>query len=146
MVSMSSLMTETLSRWTPRFLSPPARKWVFVSWTCHDIVRRSLGLLSTFTWPFKISSPMIISPAVFLFPELMNLAVARGSLWSCRGIRALLYSFCKHFVTSGLLVHSRICRVLLASKKSSALLHFCVSQWLLNDIYIYIYICYISYK
>ena len=32
-VLMSSPMTETLSKWTPRFLKPPARKWVFVSWT-----------------------------------------------------------------------------------------------------------------
>ena len=36
-VSMSSLMTDTLSNWTPRFLKPPARKWVFVSWTWHYI-------------------------------------------------------------------------------------------------------------
>ena len=36
-VSMLSLMTDTLSNWTPRFLKPPARKWVFVSWTWHYI-------------------------------------------------------------------------------------------------------------
>ena len=63
MVAKSSGMTETLSKRTPSFLRPVARKWVLVSRV----------------WPLRISSPMMMTPALWT-PAPVDIHLAAGTL------------------------------------------------------------------